>query len=59
MFFSFVYCQKITPETHDETLFKFPFHICGDSRNLIYVAQVKNRNFKNCNFRVLKGILKG
>ena len=51
---------------------KFLFYTCEDSRNLIwsrklsrghvidiFVAWVENSNIKNCNFRVLRGILEG
>ena len=67
-----LFISKNFPTTYDETLCKFLLYIYEDSRNLIwskklsrghveyiYVAWVENVNFKNCNFRVLRGILEG
>ena len=64
--------QKISPATYDETLCKFLLFTYEDSCNLIWskkisrghvedinVAWVENCKNKNCNFRVLRGILEG
>ena len=64
--------QKFFPATYDETLCKFLLYTYEDSRNLFWskklsrghvedinVAWVENCKNKNCNFRVLRGILEG
>ena len=64
--------QKFFPATYDETLCKFLLYTYEDSHNLFWskkllrghvedinVAWVENCKNKNCNFRVLRGILEG
>ena len=66
------FSQKFYPATYDETLFKFLLYTYEDSHNLfwlkvlsrehveyVYIAWVENVNFKDCNFRVLRGIFWG
>ena len=68
MFFLF-FSWKFFPATYDETLCKFLLCTYEDSHNsfwskilsrerveYVYVAWVENVNFKDCNFRVLRGI---
>ena len=64
------FISKNFPATYDETLCKFLLYTYEDSRNLFWskklsrghvehinVAWVENCKNKNCNFRVLRGIL--
>ena len=64
--------QKFFSATYDKTLCKFLLYTYEDSHNLfwskilsrehveyVYVAWVENVNFKDCNFRVLRGIFWG
>ena len=64
--------SNIFPATYDETLCKFLLYTYKDSHNsfwskilsrehveYVYVAWVENVNFKDCNFRVLRGIFLG
>ena len=66
------FSQKFFPATYDKTLCKFLLYTYEDSHNsfwskilsrehveYVYVAWVKNINFKDCNFRVLRGIFGG
>jgi len=66
------FISKNFPATYDETLCKFLLYTYEDSRNLFWskklsrghvedinVAWVENCKNKNCNFRVLRGILEG
>ena len=66
------FSQKIFPATYDKTLCKFLLYTYEDSHNsfwskilsrehveYVYVAWVENVNFKDCNFRVLRGIFWG
>lgn len=64
--------QKFFPATYDETLCKFLLYTYEDSHNSFWskilsrehveyvkVAWAENVNFKDCNFRVLRGIFLG
>ena len=64
--------QEFFHATYDETLCKFIIYTYEDSHNsfwskilsrehveYVYVALVENVNFKDCNFRVLRGIFWG
>ena len=66
------FSQKFFPTTYDETLCKFLLYTYEDSHNSFWskilsrehveyvkVAWAENVNFKDCNFRVLRGILEG
>ena len=66
------FSQKFFPATYVETLCKFLLYTYEDSNDLfwskilsrehveyVYIAWVKNVNFKDCNFRVLRGIFWG
>ena len=66
------FSQKFFPATYDKTLCKFLLYTYENSHNSFwskilsrehveyaYVAWVENVNFKDCNFRVLRGIFWG
>ena len=68
----FVSLKIFFPATYDETLCKFLLYTYEDSHNLFWskkllrghvedinVAWMENCKNKNCNFRVLRGILEG
>ena len=66
------FSQKFFPATYDKTLCKFLLYTYEDSHNSFWskilsrehveyvkVAWAENVNFKDCNFRVLRGIFLG